>query len=151
MFEKSTDELKAAREAMLEIGKRAIKGSLKEFMDAHPEVAKLRFQTYTPSFNDGDPCEFTIGEPMVLLASQGDAADADDGDDDSDEDDDEAFIESWDISKTPGMESLAADLESLNDLLQNAEDAVEQVFGDGSQVTIDRDGEAEISSYDCGY
>ena len=36
--------------------------ALKEVFDAHPVLAFVQWVQYTPYFNDGDPCTFSVGE-----------------------------------------------------------------------------------------
>ena len=46
-------------------------GTAEEFLAAidavlaFPEVKKIRWEQFTPYFNDGDPCEFNVHEPAV--------------------------------------------------------------------------------------
>jgi hypothetical protein len=156
MFEQLTKDLDDAREAMLEVGKAAIKPAILEFMEAHPEVNRIRVKMGTPSFNDGDPCLFTIDEPEVeLVAGDLDATEADPDDDEEDDDDDwddeedGDFLDTYSIPpELPSREQLIADIESLHGVLQSADDAVRALFGDGVEVTVGRDGIARVDSYD---
>lgn len=47
--------------------KTALEGSFKEIFEEYPELHGFRWTQYTPSFNDGDPCEFTVGDIDVLV------------------------------------------------------------------------------------
>jgi len=43
-----------------------LKGAFKEVFDEYPDVdLKIVWTQYTPAFNDGEPCEFTLGEVEV--------------------------------------------------------------------------------------
>ena len=42
-----------------------------------PALKAIRWNQYTPYFNDGDPCTFSVGEVMFLV----DGAAEDDGED----------------------------------------------------------------------
>lgn len=46
----------------------------------HPNVEAVRWEQYTPYFNDGDVCEFSVGEPEYKFAGVNeDAGDYEDG------------------------------------------------------------------------
>lgn len=42
--------------------KEKMKVAFKEFFEANPEVDLITWTQYTPWFNDGDTCEFSVGE-----------------------------------------------------------------------------------------
>jgi hypothetical protein len=163
MFEKLTSDLEAARNSLIEMGKAAIKPAILEFMAAHPEVVKLKWTSGTPSFNDGDPCEWSMHDPEVMLATspalaatpESDDPDSEDEEDDYDDDEDEDdgdFVDSWGLpDDMPNRAELKADLQALYGVLQSCEDAVRSMFGDDVKVIIGRDGEATVSEYDIGY
>lgn len=143
MFNVRLKELELAREIYLEECRKAIKASLKEFMEAHPEVSSLRWQQFAPSFNDGDPCEFSVNAPSVAFV---DGRPVDDDPEPIEDGEDELeYFEGWDLDK--GHSSLESDLESLHSVLSSAEDACADLFGNGSEVTIGRDCEAKVSEY----
>jgi hypothetical protein len=154
------------RKARIDEEKTLIKDAIRGFMDDHPEVEFLGVKTYTPSFNDGDPCEFTITDPQVILKGSvpdpvDDQDDPEEGedeelDDDEDEDDedgpdfDEYGQESYQIDENE-QPKLRADLETLGELFNTVEEAFEDLFGNGSSIVVGRDGEAKVTEYDCGY
>lgn len=43
---------------------------LKGIMPAHEKVIAIGWTQYTPYFNDGDPCTFSIGDPFYVLKGQ---------------------------------------------------------------------------------
>lgn len=58
-FEKLKDKYKnEAEEKSLNLVKKAFK----KLFDDHPEIKTVQWYQYIPSYNDGDPCEFTTGE-----------------------------------------------------------------------------------------
>ena len=136
------DNLTKAKEQYVEAGKQAIKPAILDFIAAHPEVHAIRWTQYTPYFNDGDPCEFRVCEPTVQLYKAGTTEP-----DEEEGDDEDGFRDSWSLNRE-GHAALAKDLESLHELFGAAEEAVRGVFGEHSQVTVGRDGEAEIEEYD---
>lgn len=58
------DELRAQAQAKF---KQLIKPELLSFMRSHPELYSMKFQVYTPYFNDGDPCVLRVNEPDVVF------------------------------------------------------------------------------------
>lgn len=137
-----------------------------QYLDAvltTPGVAAVRWRQYTPYFNDGDPCEFGVGEfylrPGDPLAAEGVDPERDDDEDvyDDDSDDEESgsygdgfqdvsdLTRTWDPIKNwfvdlavphPG----AAPLQALNDVSDHFENALREGFGDHAIITATRDG-----------
>lgn len=150
------NELSALREKFSDAGKKAFSAALKLFMDAHPEVQAIRWQQYTPYFNDGDACVFGIYEPEVSLAP---ASAEEDVDEDDSYDDDEEFQDTWSLgyycngsarkgAVPPEVKKLQDDLQSLYSIMQDAEDAMEEAFGDHVEVTYRRGAaEVEVDEY----
>jgi hypothetical protein len=87
---------KAGKELRDEIRK-TLDEVLKLFFDANPHVASVSWRQYTPYFNDGDACTFSVGDPILTLrdasSADSDAGNDEDengeGDEDEDEDDGE--------------------------------------------------------------
>lgn len=69
--ESVVQELDAAKQAYQDAIER-IKGSgagnlFKEFFEQNPNVYALQWAQYTPYFNDGDPCTFSVGDVAMAL------------------------------------------------------------------------------------
>lgn len=130
----SLEELKKAKEEYeakkKEKGEAAIKAELKGFFEKFPEVACITWTQGTPSFNDGDPCYFSVHEPRVIL---------------KDEDDDEEERDSYDLrEKNP---ALAKAVDEIYSTFESLEDVLEDVFGNGSRVKVEADGKVDIDDY----
>ena len=79
------------------------KGWFTEFFALYPMVTTIRWTQFTPYFNDGEPCVFSVNEPEIevsasylqshptLVAGTSDAA--------SEEEPSERFISSWRVDK----------------------------------------------------
>lgn len=115
-------------------------------------VDSVRWHQYTPGFNDGDACTFTLGEPEVkLIDGDEEAGDREDG-----------YVNGYDFydyvgsypnSKKvakPGFEELHATFEELSGAFDHFEIFLEDTFGNGSEITAKRDG-FHVDYYDCGY
>lgn len=80
---------KAGKELRDEIRK-TLDEVLKLFFDANPHVASISWRQYTPYFNDGDACEFSVGDPVLTLR------DAPSGDSSAEEDEEDQDGDDWD-------------------------------------------------------
>ena len=52
---------------MIEKGRGFFQELFDKFFDEYPEVETLKWTQYTPYFNDGSPCEFSVGELHAWL------------------------------------------------------------------------------------
>ena len=59
------NDYEAARAEFKTKAQSAMKASFKEVFDLFPEITTIRWTQYTPYFNDGDTCEFSVHEPVV--------------------------------------------------------------------------------------
>jgi hypothetical protein len=60
-------EMEKLRNEMKEKSKGFISKYCKSFFERNPMVAKIQWAQYTPYFNDGEPCEFSIGDIVFKL------------------------------------------------------------------------------------
>jgi len=139
--------IKTAKAQFHENAKTLISGAISEFMKEHPEVEALRWTQYAPYFNDGDPCVFGVNEPSVkLVVTEASDEDPIDVDEDNDDEDNEGFLYRYELPD--GHDALQADLKILESAFEEAESVMQDIFGDGVQVTIGRDGEATVNEYE---
>lgn len=87
-------EINAAREKAAELGEKGVAAALKEFMEQNPEVRAFAWRQYAPSFNDGDPCVFSVHNPSFLFVGQKQDAEPENEIPDDDEDLDYGTIDS---------------------------------------------------------
>jgi hypothetical protein len=120
----------------------ALKEEFKTFFEQNPEVHTIRWTQYAPYFNDGEPCEFSVHEPVFLSAPT-------DSEDEGGERDVLWAIQretgSWSRSKhrftTPREDDLLAACEKITSLLQGLpEDLMRSTFGTDVAVNATRDG-----------
>jgi hypothetical protein len=118
---KKTEELKAeiSREAKSK-GKKEIKAHLDEIFAKFPDITGVRWRQYTPYFNDGDPCEFSVREAEVKINETG--GDNDDG---------------WEYS-LPDKHKASKAIRDFSNLIQSTgmSDVMETVFGDHVEVIV---------------
>lgn len=123
----------------------------------HPLVEAVRWQQYTPYFNDGDPCEFNIYDITIKL----------EGDEDFAEDNwgshpkltDSLYVPGGFVDEVTGRKEYFRDIEpeepeliklveALNKAVCGpAYDILLDAFGDHAEVTVKKD-KIEVESYD---
>ena len=169
------DILNMKKEYMKKIkkdGQEVVKNLLKDFFKDNTLVKSVKWTQYTPYFMDGDPCVFSVNEaslkvdditylrnnlkdyclakssyeydrfagkriqtPKVTLTDAellGESGERGDG-----------FISGWDLEDGA---SLKKPLIELNNILQQADDILEVVFGDHVEVTVHPD---RIETEEC--
>lgn len=121
-------------------------GTVGEFLDsldavlAVEGVEAVRWEQYTPYFNDGEACEFTIYELGVKFTGDDESGDYGDG-----------FLDGWSIGYEDGNGNYPyrgdfvtdAQARAFNDAklnLDRFEDVLRKNFGDPAQVTATQDG-----------
>ena len=109
------------------------KAEVKKFFLDNPEVELITWRQYVPSWNDGEPCYFSIAEPAVKFV------------DDEDFDDSNCQGNYCDFPK----EKLEL-VKDLIDAINEEEWLMQALFGDNARVTLTKDGMTS-EDYDCGW
>jgi hypothetical protein len=132
---------------------------LEKLVKANPHIVAFRWNQYTPHFNDGDVCEFSVNDLEVqfdqVIAGKGDVV-AKETEDDEDEDSgdwvqfgeygdsmEEYFTERKDVlnfEEIDKLESAVSSAYEIHERLQGMDDALLQAFGDHTEVTVTRNG-----------
>lgn len=120
-------------------GKELILEGFKAFFEAHPNVDAVRWTQYAPSFNDGDPCVFTVHDPEVRYVKNAEESSEPVRDEDEDDDDDD---DDGDFDEYPEIDS-----PTLDKIWALPASFFETVFGEGSKVTITRDLAVAVEEY----
>ena len=139
-------EFKKLKTAFMKDAQKVIAGEFKEFFEKYPEVNAIRWEQYTPHFNDGDVCEFSRHgfdvrvTPNKISPELGDAELV--SGTETDEDD---FYSSYDLDdKTPLGKALA----ELEDTFSGeVDDVFKSAFGDGYRIVATRKG-FKVQDYD---
>jgi hypothetical protein len=134
---KMQNELK---QVISEKGEKMLKDVFKKFFDANPTVQALSWTQYTPYFNDGDTCEFSINE----INGNNNANDTVELHWGEAEEDETIVFSHW---KYEGPERQAID--QLASLLCSSagEEVLRTVFGDHVKVVVTREG-FEVEEYE---
>lgn len=133
-----------------DFGQEAFTEGFAPFFAANPQVEGVTWTQYTPYFNDGDACEFSVHEPCLILNEQTARVINPDGDfDEYDADDFSGYgnprrFESWDLRETTfNLEKIGFDAVWS----QIPSEVFESVFGDHVEVRIMRDGTVTVEEY----
>jgi hypothetical protein len=128
-FPNAVKELNIKQKELMELAKTELKPYLQSLCT--DKVTSFRFTAYTPYFNDGDPCRFSINEIYGKWAGlEEDAGDYEDGYD--------TYPEDADIKK---------DFEAISSAVYENSKFIEKVLGDGIQVTVTKDS-VDVDRYD---
>lgn len=110
-------------------GETAVKAFFKEYFAKHPEVYGVRWEQYTPYFNDGDPCVFRLAGMYTYKTQEAFENDS--------------HSESYDAD---GSEDCYG--EEPETSLSQIEDILEGIFGDHAAVAVSR---TEIMVTECDH
>lgn len=132
-------EYKKVKADFMKNAQKVLAKEFKEFFSKYPDIDAVRWIQYTPSFNDGDLCEFSrhefdarvvqknkkseIGTAELITAT---------------ETDDDGFYKGHDIDGKTPLGKAIGELEDKFDSLVG--DVLKETFGDGFQVTATRKG-----------
>ena len=106
------------REEIKKLGSEAFSEAYAPLFNQYPEVESVSWTQYTPYFNDGDSCTFSVRE----LRINGE--------------------EEWDAN-----ESMEALFKIFKEVHNQDNEIFLQCFGDHVEVTITRDGNVDVSEY----
>lgn len=157
-------------EQLKRIGKNVAKEVAKEIGALLPPGYGLKWTQGTPSFNDGDPCTFSVHDPsLVRLDAEEDESENEEPDDDGetctgpDEMDLSTAVKRYGKKDKPVNSTYGAyveygfpkiegytleTLKSLDELWHSLpEDLLQAAFGDGAEVTVKPDGKYDNDDY----
>jgi len=142
-FTNLIERYEAARAALMAEGKDAIEKEFQAIFERHPELTVIKWTQYTPYFNDGEECVFSVNEFNISNATDVENVSAW-GDYDGDEED--VFVASkWDDR----AEKKYADVWELEAFAQSSigEDLFRDIFDNHVTVIATRDG-IEVEEYE---
>lgn len=116
--------------ALQEHGKVALTEELRSLLCMHPGL-HLKWNQYTPSFNDGDPCVFQLGGIYLYLRDEvGEQLDEFDVRHSIGQSDAPSWVTS----------ALSKKFTAVTGLLEGNDELLQTLFGDGVEVTVNVDG-----------
>lgn len=177
LAEDQNNKINAIQKEMTEKFKNTIRPVFDSFFKKHPEVLAVGWTQYTPYFNDGEECVFSVNtanfctveenlsdvdewenDPMNVndpfagnSNSQSRIQEALDDPNDRMHDFYERLVDEWNESREKyGVEritSLNEDMVKINKFLRGMDEVMKMAFGDHCQVVVTRDG-IEVEEYD---
>lgn len=116
-----------ARKQMLEQSREAFKEMASELFSTYPQMTEFSWEQYTPYWNDGDPCEFSVREYTARING--------------------SCLDYGEEPNNMDQKSLETATKSVTTFISMFdEDVMLDMFGDHAQVTVYRDGKAEVES-----
>jgi hypothetical protein len=129
-----TEAIAEAKRKVEEKAKEAVGALFKGFFEKNPKIVAIAWTQYTPYFNDGDPCEFSVHD--FEAANRMPEGEVDEDDDDLGYE----FLSSWSL-KGPSAEALRSLERAASD------DIFLAAFGDHARVVATPDG-FHVTEYD---
>lgn len=127
----------------------AMRPAAEEFFAKYPQVRAITWTQYTPYFNDGDSCEFSVHEPHIFVVDQTEGRDSGEEIEDDTDISSMSPYDGYDIYALNAAVSARRDYPDLNWVTQefiddfesfvaftSDEDTMETIFGDHTQVII---------------
>lgn len=144
------DKMAAVRDEMKRVGRVALQEAFDDFFAKVPEAEAIVWVQYTPYFNDGDTCEFSVHDMQLKLSAKAreemlgiEDAEADHEDWlDNRWESDESDLDDLEDPRGPEIANLFSEL--AGDVVD--EDLFLATFGDHVAVTVTRTG---IRADDC--
>jgi hypothetical protein len=124
------------------------KESLKSFFELNPGINALRWTQYTPYFNDGDACVFSVGD-VYFTNAKGNQLDDISGWGEYEGDDADIWSDSYPKYLTGKLGVNVESCEFISSMINSSEmeDIMEMMFGDHVCVTVTRVG-IDVTDYD---
>lgn len=135
-FEKINEIYQKQKQETSEKFKTAFEAFVKDFFNLVPLVKRVTWTQYTPYFNDGDACTFSVNEPYFYNFS------------DEEESEDDLIEGQWEIyswclreyEKYGLTEQDKNLIEFLNEVILNNEDFLYDLYGDHQKITLTSQG-----------
>jgi len=109
--------------------KPALKGSITDLIAIVPTLTAIRWHQYTPYFNDGDACTFSVNSPEFQFGEG------------------ESFVDSYSLDDEDLNKTQVEAIEEFETELGDCEELLEEAFGDHVEVTVTTTG-IETESYE---
>lgn len=152
-FDKLLEEREELNKRFQAKAQELFKETTKEFFDKNPGITAIIWTQYTPFFNDGESCVFSVGEPYFTNANEEQMDDVTSYGEYEGEDEGVWSESDWIFTsdsdycreRREGMDFTQIDGRSISkfsSMIQSSEmeDVMEAMFGDHVRVVATRDG-----------
>lgn len=142
-FDKLLNEQRELQRKFQATAQALFKETTKEFFEKNPAITAIVWTQYTPYFNDGDTCEFSVHEPNFTNAKNLD--DISRWGEYEGDDDNEWSESPWGFKYHKRTDAEGINIDSINkfaELIQSSEleSVMEAMFGDHVRVLATREG-----------
>jgi hypothetical protein len=141
-FKDTVDRLQATMQKARDEAQNAFLEELKAIFVNNPDIAVIKWVQYTPYFNDGDTCEFSVHE--VIASNYEEVSFWGEYEGEEDEPADLQIYNGYGVAKL-----ISPELDALTSFMQSGlgHDVLQFAFGDHVSVTVTADG-VEVDDYD---
>lgn len=132
------DEHKRRTAALAEKTRSLFAPALKQFLTDFPTVKAIAWRQHTPHFNDGEPCVFGLHGVFFTASEEPNDSIYDDG-----------WFEAYELKYNPDVfdKTTTAACKKLSELIESCEPQLQEIFGDGVQVSVTAKG-IRVEEYD---
>lgn len=141
---------KEYEEKVKSVGSSLIVDLYRPLFNENPGIDSIRWEQYTPYFNDGDTCVFGVGELRYKLTTPSDKEHDEYGDGYA-----EAYNigQKWDTTNRKFIKvEVTPELKAVKEMAEIhsnvPDDIMLSLFGDHAQITIFNDGKLEVEEYE---
>lgn len=148
-FDKLLDEQRELQKKFQATAQALFKETTKEFFDKNANITAIVWTQYTPYFNDGDTCEFSVNEPTFTNAPDPESVRWGEYDGDEEVAADGSEIFAWESWGEPPEGINVNMCEAFGRMIQSSEmeDVMKAMFGDHVKVVATREG-FDVDDYD---
>jgi 5'-deoxynucleotidase YfbR-like HD superfamily hydrolase len=151
-YELLSKQMSELREKMKELSKPYLEELFQKAFDENPEITEFFWTQYTPYFNDGDACEFSVHDVYFILDKDKDACSYE-GTYISSYKPEEYNKHLYEIYSRRRVAELKNVLDIVNESIHSIRDDIMQMlFGDHVKITVNRNSEGkaviDIDEYD---
>ena len=145
--------LSELKESFKETAEKVFKEVTKDLFESVPELESISWNQYVPTFNDGDPCEFTKSNLYFILDDKySDSVNKEVDEEEFESDDEyEDHTTIYSIENNINVEMKSRKLmRKFNDDIFESEifdEVLETLFGSDVTITINRDGKMTKENY----
>lgn len=141
-FSEVVAEITEAIDSAKKKAEEALMNEFRAIFVRHPEFKCMVWTQYTPYFNDGDACEFSVNDPYISTSEAVNAWGEFDNEDDEEGND---VFSRWELKQRKGYEDIIAVMEFMETSVGN--EVLQFAFGDHVEVRVTSRG-IDVNDYE---
>lgn len=147
LLNKLKQEQEEAHEKYVKAAAPLVTSAIQEQFNQLPELFAIQWRQYTPSYNDGEPCVFSVSYPEFCIIEDVEVMQKELSNTQEFED----YETEFDFKSYYRHEKFSDNLEKFRSHFDDIDTAIlEHLFGDSSKVTVYRNGKTTLTEY-CDY